>query len=78
MKITLERLISTFVRLDRTKGSGNALEQEIDAMKKWTADEIYDNIRSSSPPLVLLSARTHVFESVKMIIKEDLLSIKNF
>ena len=77
MKITLERLISTFVRLDRTKGSGNALEQEIDAMKKWTADEIYDNIRSSSPPLVLLSARTHVFESVKMIIKEDLLSIKN-
>ena len=62
------------VRLDRTKGSGNALEEEIDAMKKWTADEIYDNIRSSSP-LVLLSARTHVFESVKM--KEDLLSIKN-
>ena len=64
MKITLERLISN--------SPGNALEQEIDIMKKWTADETYDFIKKNSP--ILQSARKHVLESANKIILEDLYS----
>ena len=68
MKITLERVISN--------SPGNALEQEIDIMKKWTADETYNFIKKNPPP-ILQSARKHVLESVNKIIREDLYSIKN-